>query len=207
MDEAKLNDLLQSRTPGLIDAAGRYAVLVPLVRGEKGFSLLYEVRAKGMRRQPGEVCFPGGRMEGNESPEECALRETEEELSIPRSAIQVLGPLDFIVHRTNFILYPVLGLVGEDAVKHMRLGPAEVDEVFQVPLDRLMTVRPQEYSYKLVTQVDPDFPYEALGISRDYPWRYGRENGPIYSWEGHVIWGLTGKITRHLVRLLRENKI
>lgn len=59
-------------------------MLVPLVERPEGLCLLYEVRADTLGRQPGEVCFPGGRIEGVESPEECALRETEEELSIPR---------------------------------------------------------------------------------------------------------------------------
>ena len=83
MELEKLNKLLEVRTPGLMDATGRYAVLVPLVESEQGWQVLYEVRAAKLHRQPGEVCFPGGRLEGAESPEECALRETWEELGIP----------------------------------------------------------------------------------------------------------------------------
>ena len=51
-------------------------MLVPLVERPEGLCLLYEVRADTLGRQPGEVCFPGGKMEGAESPESCALRET-----------------------------------------------------------------------------------------------------------------------------------
>ena len=86
MELEKLKRSLLERTPGLMDATGQYSVLVPLVEGEGGLSLLYEVRAGSLRRQPGEVCFPGGRLEGAESPEECALRETWEELGIPARA-------------------------------------------------------------------------------------------------------------------------
>ena len=71
MDWTTLEQNLRARTPGLMDATGKYAVLVPLVEGEEGPALLYEVRAGSLRRQPGEVCFPGGKMEGSESPEEC----------------------------------------------------------------------------------------------------------------------------------------
>ena len=111
MDLDRLERCLQERAPGMMDATGRYAVLVPLVQGEDGLSLLYEVRARSMKRQPGEVCFPGGRMERGETAQECALRETQEELGIPASAIRVLGQLDFLAHRANFIMYPVLALV------------------------------------------------------------------------------------------------
>ena len=93
MELDKLNKLLEVRTPGLMDATGRYAVLVPLVESEQGWQVLYEVRAAKLHRQPGEVCFPGGKMEGTESPESCALRETWEELSIPQDHIHLLGRL------------------------------------------------------------------------------------------------------------------
>ena len=199
-----LSRLLEGRTPGLMDATGRYAVLVPLVEREDGWYLLYEVRARSMRRQPGEVCFPGGRMEGAESPEACALRETEEELSIPPSAVRILGRLDFIAHRANFIMYPILALVDAQAVEHMTLTPGEVDETFLVPVRHLLETEPLEYSYQLIPQPGEGFPYELIGIPRDYRWQPGGENVPVYPWEGHAIWGLTGRITRHLVALLRE---
>lgn len=199
-----LSRLLEGRTPGLMDATGRYAVLVPLVEREDGWYLLYEVRARSMRRQPGEVCFPGGRMEGAESPEACALRETEEELSIPSSAVRILGRLDFIAHRANFIMYPILALVDAQAVEHMTLNPGEVDETFLVPVRHLLETEPLEYSYQLIPQPAEGFPYELIGIPRDYRWQPGGENVPVYPWEGHAIWGLTGRITRHLAALLRE---
>lgn len=199
-----LSRLLEGRMPGMMDATGRYAVLVPLVEREDGWYLLYEVRARSMRRQPGEVCFPGGRMEGAESPEACALRETEEELSIPPSAVRILGRLDFIAHRANFIMYPILALVDAQAVEHMTLNPGEVDETFLVPVRHLLETEPLEYSYQLIPQPVEGFPYELIGIPRDYRWQPGGENVPVYPWEGHAIWGLTGRITRHLVALLRE---
>ena len=204
MDWTTLEQNLRARTPGLMDATGKYAVLVPLVEGEEGPALLYEVRAGSLRRQPGEVCFPGGRIEGAESPEECALRETEEELSIPRSAVRVLGRLDFIAHRANFIMYPVLALVDRKAVEKMCPNSAEVEETFLVPLCHLLATQPLEYDYQLIPQTGENFPYELVGIPRDYRWQPGGENVPIYPWKGRAIWGLTARITRHLVALVRS---
>ena len=200
----QLKQLLEGRTPGLMDASGRYAVLVPLVEREDGLYLLYEVRAKSMRSQPGEVCFPGGHMEGDEGAEQCALRETEEELNIPASQVEILGHLDFIAHRSNFIMYPVLGKVKAEALDQMKLNPGEVDQVLLIPLTHLLNTAPQEYTYRLIPQTSEDFPFEAIGIPRDYNWRQGKENGPIYPWQGHAVWGLTGKITRHLIGLIKN---
>ena len=74
--------------PGLLGARHSYAVLCPLVERPDGLHLLFEVRSAALHRQPGEVCFPGGRMEAGETPEQCALRETEEELAIPRQEVE-----------------------------------------------------------------------------------------------------------------------
>ena len=45
------------------------------------------------------------------------------------------------------------------------------------------------------------------GIPRDYRWQPGGENVPVYPWKGHAIWGLTGRITRHLTALLEESGV
>ena len=199
----KLEGTLKGRVPGLMDARRAYAVLVPLVEREGELHLLYEVRAKTLRRQPGEVCFPGGLMEPGETPEECALRETWEELAIPREQIRLLGRLDFIAHRANFLMQPVLGLVDSGALDRMVPSPAEVDEVFFVPLSHLLNTAPIEYEYELIPTPAENFPYEVIGIPRDYKWQHGWENVPVYPWQGRAIWGLTGRITRNLVRICK----
>ena len=204
METERLASLLEGRAPGLMDASRAYAVLVPLVEREGEFYLLYEVRAKTLRRQPGEVCFPGGRMEAGESPETCALRETFEELSIPPESVRLLGRLDFIAHRANFLMWPVAGLVDSGALAGMIPNPAEVEEVFFVPLSHLLAAKPIEYSYELVPAPAEHFPYALLGIPRDYKWQNGTENVPVYPWQGRAIWGLTGRITRNFLQLWRQ---
>ena len=203
METERLASLLEGRAPGLMDASRAYAVLVPLVEREGEFYLLYEVRAKTLRRQPGEVCFPGGRMEGGETPEECALRETFEELSIPPEHVRLLGRLDFIAHRANFLMQPVLGLVDGPGLAGMRPSPAEVEEVFFVPLSHLLETEPIVYDYDLIPAPAEGFPYELIGIPRDYQWQLGHENVPVYPWQGRAIWGLTGRITRELIRICK----
>ena len=199
-----LSRLLAGRKPDLMDKRGEFSVLVPLVEGDEGLSLLYEVRAKTMHSQPGEICFPGGRAEGNETPEECALRETWEELAIPPRAVHILGRLDFIAHRAGFLMHAVAAKIDREAAEHMRPSPAEVAETFFVPLDFFLKNPPLDLSYDLVPNPGTDFPYEQAGIPRDYAWRLGRETVPVYRWRDRVIWGLTGRITRNLVGYVRR---
>lgn len=200
----QINKGISAHTPGLLDGRRSYAVLVPLVEREDGIYVLYEVRAMTLHRQPGEVCFPGGRIEAGETPEQCAVRETVEELGIPEESIHILGRLDFIAHRSNFIMYPILAVVDEAVLTSMRPNEAEVGEVFQVPLEYLLETNPIEYDYELVPTPARNFPYELLKIPKDYNWQNGRENVPVYPWQGHAIWGLTGRITRHFIQLLRQ---
>ena len=95
--------------PTLLEARHEYAVLCPLVERPNGLHLLFEVRSAGVS-QSGETCFPGGQMEPGEAPADCALRETEEELSIPRAEIRLLGQGDFICNQRGFLLRPLPGL-------------------------------------------------------------------------------------------------
>lgn len=185
-------------TPGLLGARHSFAVLCPLVEREDGLHLLFEVRAKELR-QGGEVCFPGGRAEPGESPLQCALRETEEELSISSAEITLLGTPDFICNQRGFLLYPVLGLVSPIGLAAMRPSPSEVEEVFTVPVNFFRDTPPERYSYDLLPQPPADFPYEAVGISRDYPWSHGRVDVPVWYYGGHAIWGMTGRIVSHLI--------
>lgn len=185
--------------PGLLGARHEYAVLCPLVEREDGVHLLFEVRAANLR-QGGEVCFPGGRMEPGETPAACALRETEEELAIPPSAVELLGTPDFICNQRGFLLRPVLGMVSAAGLAAMDPSPAEVAEVFTAPLSFFRNTEPEVYSYDLAPQVPETFPYEAVGIPRDYPWSHGRTEVPVWHWQGRAVWGMTARIVRDLVK-------
>ena len=116
----------------------------PLVEREGGLSLLYEVRAGSLRRQPGRCASPGGRLEGagiaggNAAPAGDLGGAGD-----PREKIRILGRLDFVAHRANFI--PPSGAGpggGGEAVDGLHLNPDEVAEVFQVPLEHLRNEPP-----------------------------------------------------------------
>ena len=194
---------LSDRSPRLQDVTAEYAVLVPLVEGGEELSLLFEVRAYTLRRQPGEVCFPGGRIEPGESPAECALRETGEELGVPFPALELLWPLDCLGHQSGFLMHPFLGRLDAAALTSAAINRAEVQEIFTVPLDFFLYTEPEMYEYDLVPDA-AHIPPERIGFPGGYRWRGGRVEVPVYRLKEHIIWGLTGRIVHHLAETLRE---
>ena len=179
--------------PRLLGGRSNFAVLVPLVEGPEGLSLLYEVRPAKLHHHSGEVCFPGGRMEPGETPRQCALRETREELGIPAERIELLGDLDFLYLRSEGLMYPVLGRV--DPAAPLRPSPDEVRDTFTVPLSFLRAHPPAIYRYPLRPEIGADFPYDKVGAAADYPWQAGHMEVPVYEGLPYPLWGLTARIT------------
>lgn len=113
------------------------AVLVGLVPRDTGLHVLLTRRTDDMRHHPGQVSFPGGRIEPDDpDPEAAALRETEEEIGVPRTRVRSLGWLDPLSTITGFTVFPLVASITPDYV--VRADPREVADVFEVPLDYLM---------------------------------------------------------------------
>ena len=186
--------------PGLLGATAAYAVLVPVAETAEGLSLLYEVRSPALHHHSGEVCFPGGRMEPGETPEQCALRETWEELGIDSAAIQVIAPLDFLYLRSDALMYPVLASVDAGALSHLRPSPDEVADTFLVPVQWLREHPPTLYRYPLCPMIGEDFPYAAVRVKLPYPWGDGHMEVPVYEGLPYPLWGMTARITYYLLK-------
>lgn len=189
--------------PGAQDTTNIYAVLVPLVELKGEFHLLFEVRAGTLKRQPNEVCFPGGKMEGHETAQACAVRETTEELGIPPSAIRVIGALDYIAHYSNIIIYPILAQIGVQALEDMVPSSDEVKETFLVPFSFFREHPPALYIYDLIPMTREEFPYEDVGFEAPYSFHTGKVVVPVYEKYGaYAVWGLTGRIVRWLTQTM-----
>lgn len=196
----------QRRRPGVQEAKGLFSVLVPLVKKNEELHLLFEVRSEQMRGQPGETCFPGGRIEKGESPKRAALRETCEEIGIPEEQIEIIAPLDIVQDISSRVIYPYLGYLKEDALEHLKLNKNEVKEVFLVPLSYLRENPPYVYTGPLVVEIGKDFPYEKIGMSETYNWRKGTMDVPVYEYGNYSIWGITGRMVRWLLQVLEEEE-
>lgn len=181
-----------------------FSVLVPVVEKEGKLYLLYERRARDMKRQPGEICFPGGELEQDETTKECALRETWEEIGIPQESIRVVSQLDTIYTYSNFAMYCYLGIVDAKALYHMVLNPGEVEEAFLVELDWLLTHEPEIYWTDVIPEPPEGFPYEKVTGGMPYSWRKGKAPVPVYEeYDGNVIWGLTARITKRFTDVIK----
>lgn len=153
------------------------AVLVPVIMRSEGAMVLFTQRAPDLRAHSGQIAFPGGRMdETDESPLHTALREAEEEIGLAPSLVRPIGYLDPYLTSTNYLVMPVVGLL--PPAFGLVLNPAEVAEVFEVPLGFLMdAVNHQIHSR----------PWK--GTTRQY---YAMPFGERY------IWGATAGIVRNL---------
>lgn len=181
-----------------------YSVLIPLIEREDGIHVLYEVRAKDLDRQPGEICFPGGQQEEEETYEQCALRETSEELGIPPESVEIVSELTTIYGVGKFAMHCFIGIVDPDAAEEIHVSTEEVDRVFTVPLQDLMDAEPDVYRAKIVQYGPDDFPYEKVTGASDYPWSRFTNPVPVFDVDGWAIWGLTGRATLVLTEELKK---
>ncbi|MFO1185166.1 MAG: CoA pyrophosphatase [Bauldia sp.] len=153
------------------------AVLVPLVLGESGASLLLTRRTSGLRHHSGQIAFPGGKIDPQDSSAAAAaLREAEEEIGIEAAQVTVLGYLDAHLSVSRFRVIPVVGAVA--APLRLRVNPAEVEEAFEVPLAFLMN--PANH--------------RLANLERDAKTRHFYE----MTFGTHRIWGVTAGIIRAL---------
>jgi coenzyme A diphosphatase NUDT7 len=192
-----------NRKPRLMDEESftRSAVLLPLLKAKTGeWQVLFEVRSHELRSQPGEICFPGGRVDPGEEQEKTALRETAEELGLPPEAVNIWGELDFIISPLNHILYSFVGEIQSAAI--LAPNPAEVAEIFTVPLSTLLTLEPEIHYVPIKAVPAEDFPFHKIPGGRNYTWRKASMPEVFYEVDGRIIWGLTARILKHFLEII-----
>ncbi|MFK8250547.1 CoA pyrophosphatase [Ancylobacter terrae] len=175
-DERGDHDLTPQFRPAPGKPARAAAVLVPVI-ARPAPTLLFTQRAAHLPHHPGQISFPGGKVEPfDDGPLATALREAEEEVGLDAGLVRPLGYLDAYLSRTGFRIVPVVGLV--EPRFGLTLNPDEVDEAFEVPLDFLMSPANHERHQR-----------EAEGTMRIFH---------AMTWQNRHIWGVTGGILRNL---------
>lgn len=183
----------------------KYAVMIPLVEVEDKLSILFEVRSHKLRRQPGEICFPGGKIDAEDIDElATAVRETSEELGIDPSAIDVIGSLGVLVPPVQIAIHTYIGHIHN--INTIRINADEVAEIFTVPLDYLLQTEPEAYDLQLGLIPTDDFPFEWIPGGRNYKFRERRIPEYFYIYEERIIWGLTARILKEFLDKLKVYK-
>ena len=191
-----LYERLHRRPVGIdkLDRLWEAAVLLPLVQTEEGIAVLFEERAHSLRRQPGQICFPGGKVECADANNFAvtAVRETCEELGLAPEDITICGELDSLVTHMGPIIHPFVGMLKD--ISKISFNPSEVERVFTVPLQALLSMTPRRCSMELADHPGADFPFDLVP-DRMRGWRKHKEYYVyFYEYGDHVIWGLTARM-------------
>lgn len=154
------------------------AVLIAVTDVESDPQVILTQRPTDMRDHPGQVAFPGGKIDAGEDAVTAALREAEEELALPREAVRVIGTSDLYQTGTGFAVTPVLGVVpaGLDLVPN----PQEVEAWFEAPLALLLE--------------------RSNWTTNEVFWRGAQRRYLEMDYQGFRIWGVTAAIIANLSR-------
>jgi len=157
------------------------AVLVPLIERAHGMTVLLTQRTAHLSAHAGQIAFPGGRIEREDADAvAAALRETEEEVGLPRELVSVIGRLDTYVTGTGFEITPIVGIVAPPPT--LAIDPYEVAEAFEVPLAYILDRRNHNRTER-----------ESAGRTRVFF---------VLPYEGRNIWGATAGILVNLAEVL-----
>jgi 8-oxo-dGTP pyrophosphatase MutT (NUDIX family) len=156
------------------------AVLAAITERERPGILLIH-RPSNMRAHPGQVAFPGGKIDPGESPEQAALREAWEELGIRPEVVRVIGSSDRYHTWSGYEITPVIALVPPDL--DIVPNPTEVAQWFEAPLDHVLD--PANHKLEWID--------------------WEGQPHPVYEirWHEHSIWGVTAGVIVNLSRRLR----
>jgi 8-oxo-dGTP pyrophosphatase MutT (NUDIX family) len=170
------------RLPGREGKATPAAVLVPLVNRPEGLTVLLTERSAHLPDHPGQISFPGGRIDPDDaSASAAALREAQEEVGLPPRAVTVLGELSGYETVTGYRVHPIVGWV--EPPFDLVPDPVEVADVFEVPLAFLLEPANQQRHFRMLGAMRRDF------FAIPYRERY--------------IWGATAAMLMILDRTLR----
>lgn len=177
------------------------AVLVPIINIDDELHLLFQIRSKKLKWQPGDICFPGGRLEWIDiSPEHTAIRETQEELGIPSKDIIILGQLPKFNATFGIIIYPFIAKL--NTLNNLQLNADEVEEIFTVPIEWFIKNPPQIATMQIGHKPSNNFPFELIP-NKSKKWQKRSEHQVFfYHYQKYTIWGLTAQVIQDFIKVI-----
>ncbi len=198
----ELNNIFKNYKPYIngSDKMKKASVLIPIIKKENSYYILFQVRASSLRTQPNEICFPGGKIENNENSLDTCIRETCEELGTTDDNIEIISELDLLITPSNMIIHPYLGTIKD--ISSLNINKAEVDHIFLVPISYLIDNKPLYYNNKVSIIPSNDFPYEIIPNKNNYKFAEGNYDVLFYKYNNYVIWGITAKILENFLNII-----
>lgn len=183
--------------------ANKAAILIPIITIDEHLQLLFQVRSKKLKWQPGDICFPGGRVEfADYSPQHTAIRETYEELGIEANEITLLGQLPKFMATLGMMIYPFVAEIS--TLNNLHLNPDEVEEIFTVPIEWFINNPPQVANMLIGYKPANNFPFDLLP-DKAKKWQKRSEHQLyFYHYNNHVIWGLTAQIIFNFIEVINK---
>ena len=197
--EHEIDEIFAGRKPKVMGKRRYFSAFIPLLNIDGEDFLVFEIREKGVIFQPGELCFPGGEIIGGETPEICAVRETVEELGIIREELNVINQMDTFHGYTGMTMYCFIGRI---ETEDFRLKKDEVRDTLVIPVDFFVNNEPEVHQIDIVQKPGENFPNEKIEARDGYNWRKGKKDIPIYSYNGHSVWGITALIVQDFAKIL-----
>ncbi len=207
---------------------GKYAVMIPLVEIDGELHVIFEERSHKLSFQPGEVCFPGGKIENGESPRDAAVREFMEELypkvldtavsgsgresngsnasssnasEIFEEYLDILCQLSPLPGPTGAYVYPFVCLVKKF---NGGFSSDEVERIITYPISYFIENEPSCYPMERKVIPPDDFPIELVtGGKSTYNWHAQKYDMWIYKDTSPVIWGFTGRLLHAFIEIIK----
>ena len=194
---------IENRIPGPTRIQSYYSVLIPIIELDDKLHLLYELRASDLSTQPGQISFPGGKVERGEEFSQAAVRECAEELMIDQQKIELLGEIDYLITPFDFIIYAFIGCLKINDLSEIKPNN-EVAEVFAVPLEYFLENQPEKYGAHLKSEFDEDFPYHLLPDGKNHKKLKSEYDIYFYRYQNRVIWGITAELSKNFIDIIKN---
>ena len=162
------------------------AVLFPIIKTNDNYEVILTTRSEDVLSHPGQVCFPGGRLDSNDKNMiDCAKREAFEEVGIKPNQLEILGELDNCITGTNYSITPIMGLIMGEFVP--KIQEKEVANLFRVPINFFL--QNSNKKLKKATYKNKNYSYYE------------------YNWKEKKIWGSTARIIVNFCDIMNNVKL
>lgn len=184
------------------------SVVLPVIEITGEDHILFELRNSKLKHQPGEVSFPGGRVEKDEESRAAAIREFCEEIEAEESQLEIISRIFEYATPTRGLIHCYLARIDKNI--DLSISNDEVERLFTVPISFFKDQNP--LVFKNASVIVPDEKLELSGLlerlniplkgEESYSWPTLYYDIPFYEYEEFIIWGITANMVRNFVEML-----